>query len=194
MPPTVRMVARPGASVAASRPAVPAHPNDRPPTARPRTSSTGSPKLDKKYQQEQDKLFTRQEQEHRRLQQKQEQEHQRMQARPDEGRRPQLEQRHQQGTSRSCKIDNSKGTGILTGEKSLDDSPKPDQGTAELLRFCLRAKYAALVVKIPSPTCVYQTRHFPGFLFQNFPHFFIKLPDPELAPRPQPKSITAQFD
>ena len=94
MPPT----SRPGASIAASRPAVPVHPNDRPPTARPSISSTGSPKLDKKYQQEQDKLFARQEQEHRRLQQKQEHEHQRMQARPDERRRPQLEQRHQQQT------------------------------------------------------------------------------------------------
>ena len=98
MPPTARTATRPGDINTASRPAVPVHPNDRPPTARPSISSTGTPKLDKKYRQEQDKLFARQEQEHQRLQQKQEQEHQRMQARPDEGRRPQLEQRHQQQT------------------------------------------------------------------------------------------------
>jgi hypothetical protein len=98
MPPTARTAARPGASNTASRPVAPVHPNDRPPTARPSISNTGSPKLDKKYQQDQDRLFARQEQEHQRLQQKQEQEHQRMQARPDEGRRPQLEQRHQQQT------------------------------------------------------------------------------------------------
>ena len=98
MPPTARTAARPGAINTASRPVVPVHPNDRPPTARPSISSTGNPKLDKKYQQEQDKLFARQEQEHQRLQQKQEQEHQRMQARRDEVRRPQLEQRHQQQT------------------------------------------------------------------------------------------------
>jgi hypothetical protein len=100
MPPSARTAAQPGAGNTASRPAVPVHPNDRPPTARPSISNTGNPKLDKKYQQEQDKLFARQEQEHQRLQQRQQQDHQRMQGRPDERRRPQLEQRHQQQTQR----------------------------------------------------------------------------------------------
>ena len=98
VPPSARTVARPVASNTVSRPVTPVHPNDRPPTARPSIPNTGSPKLDKKYQQEQDKLFARQEQEHQRLQQKQEQDHQRMQGRPEEVRRPQLEQRHQQQT------------------------------------------------------------------------------------------------
>lgn len=99
VPPTARTAARPGARLAGPSTSVaPVHPNDRVPTARPSIANTGSPKLDKKYQQEQDKLFARQEQEHQRLQQKQEQEHQRMQARRDDVRRPQLEQRHQQQT------------------------------------------------------------------------------------------------
>src|SRR5436190_2226672 len=76
MPPSARTAARPGASNTASRPVNPVHPNDRPPTARPSISSTGRP-MNKKYQQDQEKLFARQEQERRKLQQKQEQEHQR---------------------------------------------------------------------------------------------------------------------
>jgi hypothetical protein len=98
-PPSARTVARPGASNTASRYVAPVHPNDRLPSARPSSSNTGSPKLDKKYQQEQQKLFARQDQERRKVQQKQEQEHQRMaQTRPDETRWRQVEQKHQQQT------------------------------------------------------------------------------------------------
>ena len=75
----------------------PPTPNDRPPTARPSISSTGRP-MNKKYQQDQEKLFARQEQERRKLQQKQEQEHQRMVQARSEARKAQLEQRHQQQT------------------------------------------------------------------------------------------------
>ena len=101
VPPTARSVARPGAAInTASRPVTPVHPNDRPPTARPSIPSTGRPNLDKRYQQEQDKLFARQEQEHRRLQQKQEQEHQRVAQGRADARTAQLEQRHQQQTQR----------------------------------------------------------------------------------------------
>jgi hypothetical protein len=98
MPPTARAVARPSASNTISRPVAPVHSNDRPPTARPSIPSTGSPKLDKRYQRDQEKLYARQEQERRKLQQKQEQEHQRMSARSDTRRGQQLEQRHQQQT------------------------------------------------------------------------------------------------
>ncbi len=98
MPPSARTAARPGASNRASRPIPPVHPNDRPPISRPSFSSTGSPKVDKKYQQDQEKLFAKQQQERLRLQQKQEQEHQRVGQAKSEARRPQLEQRHQQQT------------------------------------------------------------------------------------------------
>ena len=97
MPPSARTAVRPGASNTASRPVNPVHPNDRPPTARPSISSTGRP-MNKKYQQDQEKLIARQEQERRKLQQKQEQEHQRMVQARSEARKAQLEQRHQQQT------------------------------------------------------------------------------------------------
>src|SRR6266571_2326452 len=83
----------------AARPSTAAHPNELPAITRPTTSSTGNPNMDKKYQQEQEKLRARQDQERQKLQQKQEQEHQRvMQQKADEARKQQLEQTHQQQT------------------------------------------------------------------------------------------------
>jgi len=65
---------------------------DRPP-------STGNPKVDQKYQQQQDKMYAKQQQEHQKLQQKQDQEHQRAtQQRANDARQQQMEQRHQQQT------------------------------------------------------------------------------------------------
>jgi hypothetical protein len=75
------------------------HPRDLPPHVRPDAPNTGNPKVDQKYQQEQEKLRAKQEQQHQKLQQKQEQEHQRMeQQRVNEPKKQQLEQRHQQQT------------------------------------------------------------------------------------------------
>jgi hypothetical protein len=75
------------------------HAKDIQPHARPAPPNTGSPKLDQKYQQQQQKLYAQQEQEHQRLQQKQEQDHQRLaQQRANDGRTQQIEQKHQQQT------------------------------------------------------------------------------------------------
>ena len=83
----------------ADRPPTAVHPRELPPVTRPPAPSTGNPKVDKKYQQQQDRLFAQQEQERQKLQQKQEQEHQRMaQQKADDARRQQLEQQHQQQT------------------------------------------------------------------------------------------------
>jgi len=99
MPPAARTTAPRGSSYTASRTVTPVHPNDIRPPARSGISNTGNPKLDRKYQQEQDKLFARQQQERQRLQQRQEQEHQRLaRARANESRNRQLEQKHQQQT------------------------------------------------------------------------------------------------
>jgi hypothetical protein len=66
---------------------------------RPAPPNTGNPKLDQKYQQQQDKLIQKQNQQHQQLQQKQEQEHQRLaQKNADEARMQQVEQKHQQQT------------------------------------------------------------------------------------------------
>jgi hypothetical protein len=75
------------------------HPKELPPFERPARPNTGDANRDRKYQQQQDKLFAKQEQERQKLQQKQEQEHQRMERQnADQARRQQMEQRHQQQT------------------------------------------------------------------------------------------------
>jgi hypothetical protein len=74
------------------------HPHDLPPISRT-TPNTGNPKLDRKYQQQQDKVFAKQQQERDKLQQQQDQEHVKLdkQKAPD-AQRQQVEQKHQQQT------------------------------------------------------------------------------------------------
>jgi hypothetical protein len=83
----------------AAHPSTAVHPNELPPATRPATSNTGNPKLDKKTQQQWDKLSAKQDQERQKLQQKQEQDHQRLaQQKADDARKQQIEQQHQQQT------------------------------------------------------------------------------------------------
>ncbi|MGA8154018.1 MAG: YXWGXW repeat-containing protein [Terriglobales bacterium] len=75
------------------------HPNDIPPAEHSAPPNTGNPKLDKKYQQQQDKLYKKQNQEQQKLQQKQDQEHQRLaKQNANDARKQQMEQRHAQQT------------------------------------------------------------------------------------------------
>jgi hypothetical protein len=76
----------------------PVHPNEIPPTAKNAPYNTGNPNLDKKYQQQQDKLNAKQNQDRAKLQQKQEQDHQKMAKQADDARKQQVEQQHQQQT------------------------------------------------------------------------------------------------
>jgi len=79
--------------------AKPAHVRDLPPMERRSAPSSGNPKADQKYQQQQQKLQHRQDQERQKLVQRQEQDHQRLeQQRANDARRQQTEQRHQQQT------------------------------------------------------------------------------------------------
>ena len=81
----------------ASRP--PVHAKELPPLERPAPPNTGDPNRDRKYQQQQEKLFNKQNQERQKLTQRQEQEHQRIaQQSANEARSQQMEQRHQQQT------------------------------------------------------------------------------------------------
>ena len=74
------------------------HPHDLPPLARS-TPSTGNPKLDRKYQQQQDKQVAKQQQERDKLQQKQDQEHVQLdKQKANDTQRQQVEQSHQQQT------------------------------------------------------------------------------------------------
>lgn len=99
-----REVPRPGENAPGERtesnvPRPPAHASELQPHERPPAPNTGNPKLDQKYQQQQDKLYAKMQQEHQQLQQKQEQEHQRLQQQhASEAQRQQVEQRHQQQT------------------------------------------------------------------------------------------------
>jgi len=80
-------------------PRPPAHASEIQPHERPPAPNTGNPKLDQKYQQQQDKLIQKQNQQHQQLQQRQEQEHQRLaQKNANDTQKQQVEQRHQQQT------------------------------------------------------------------------------------------------
>jgi hypothetical protein len=74
------------------------HPHDLPPLAR-NTPNTGNPKLDKKYQRQQDKVVAKQQQERDKLQQQQDQEHVKLdKQKANEATKQQVEQKHQQQT------------------------------------------------------------------------------------------------
>src|SRR5579871_1387370 len=85
---------------ATARPNVVAHPKDLPPVQRS-APNTGNPKLDQKYQQQQDKVIAKQNQDRQKLQQKQDNQHQQLakqNAAP--AKMQQVEQQHQQQTQR----------------------------------------------------------------------------------------------
>jgi hypothetical protein len=82
-----------------ARPATFNHPRDLPAASRPPAPNTGNPKLDKKYQQQQDKVMAKQDQERQKLQSRQDQDHQKLaKQNANEGRQQQVEQKHQQQT------------------------------------------------------------------------------------------------
>lgn len=75
------------------------HPHDLPPVERGSAPNTGKPKLDQKYQQQQDKMVARQNQDREKLQQQQDREHQQLaKQNANADRQQQLEQKHQQQT------------------------------------------------------------------------------------------------
>ncbi len=81
------------------RTAPPVHAKDLPPLERPAAPNTGNPDLDKKYQQQQQDLYSRQNQERQQLQKQQDQDHQRAaQQKANDAKTQQMEQRHQQQT------------------------------------------------------------------------------------------------
>jgi hypothetical protein len=82
----------------AVRPSTAVHPHDLAPLARS-TPNTGNPKLDRKYQQQQEKQVAKQQQERDKLQQKQDQEHVKLdKQKANDAQKQQVEQKHQQQT------------------------------------------------------------------------------------------------
>jgi hypothetical protein len=103
-PPANRAASQPRTNTPAPRlennvsPSTASHAKDIQPHPRPASPNTGNPKLDQKYQQQQEKLYARQEQDHQKLQQKQEQDHRRLSQQASPARNQQIEQKHQQQT------------------------------------------------------------------------------------------------
>jgi hypothetical protein len=82
-----------------ARPSTAVHPHDLPAVEHPSLPSTGNPKQDQKYQQQQDKMLAKQQQERDKLQQQQDREHQQAsKQQANQERQQQMEQRHQQQT------------------------------------------------------------------------------------------------
>jgi hypothetical protein len=82
----------------AARPNATVHPRELPPLARS-TPNTGNPKLDRKYQQQQEQQIAKQQQERDKLQQKQDQEHVKLdKQKASDAQRQRVEQQHQQQT------------------------------------------------------------------------------------------------
>jgi hypothetical protein len=89
--------ARAGNNGSAANPAI--HPKELPPVERGPAPNTGNPKLDQKYQKQQEKLAAQQEKERQKLQQQQDKEHQQMaKQHADQAANQRLEQKHQQQT------------------------------------------------------------------------------------------------
>ena len=76
----------------------PNHVRELPHPERPSAPNTGNPKLDKKYQQQQQKLYAQQDKERTKISQQQEKEDQRIAKQKNESAKQQVEQRHQQQT------------------------------------------------------------------------------------------------
>jgi hypothetical protein len=97
-PPANRGAAAPPAEKG-GRPATAVHPNDLPAMERPAAPNTGNANLDKKYQQQQQKLQQQQDKERQKLQQQQDKEHQQLtKQNANDQQKQQIEQKHQQQT------------------------------------------------------------------------------------------------
>jgi YXWGXW repeat-containing protein len=85
---------------ATERPNLVIHPKDAPSGQRPAPPNTGDSRLDKKYQQEQEKMAEQQAKEREKLQQKQDKEDQRSAKQHDQGRQQETERKHQKETQK----------------------------------------------------------------------------------------------
>ncbi|MGB2677427.1 MAG: hypothetical protein WAN12_10140 [Candidatus Acidiferrum sp.] len=114
----------------AARPSTAVHPRDLPPVARPSTPNTGNPKLDKKYQQQQNQQIAKQQQERDKLQQKQDQEHQKLaKQNASEGQKQQVEQKHQQQTQQLAQKHTQQQQKLQTKQQPpSQNSAKPPKG------------------------------------------------------------------
>lgn len=102
------------------------HAKELPPLERPAAPNTGNEQLNKKYQQQQEKLYNKQVQERQNLQAKQEQEDQRLQQqRASQAKVQQQEQRHQQQTQQMYQRHNQQTQQLQSKQQSSHGGSKP---------------------------------------------------------------------
>jgi WXXGXW repeat (2 copies) len=102
------------------------HPNELPPVERRGPPNTGNPKQDRKYQQQEEKLFAKQEKDRQKLQQQQERDHQRLaRQNADEARKQQTEQRHQQQTEHMVQKQTQQQQRLQERQQPRSASPPP---------------------------------------------------------------------
>jgi hypothetical protein len=112
-----------------SRPANNVHVRDLPPPERRTAPSTGNPKLDQKYQKQQQKLNAQQDRDRQKLQQRQEQDHQRLaQQRDAQARSQQLEQKHQQQTQQLQQRHETQQQHIQQRQQPRQSESRPPKG------------------------------------------------------------------
>ncbi len=84
----------------AERPSTATHVRELPPAERPAAPNTGNPKVDQKYQQQQEKLYAQQQKERQKVAQQQDKEDQKLaKQNASDAKKQQQEQRHQQQTT-----------------------------------------------------------------------------------------------
>ena len=114
-----------------ARPNPAIHPRDLPPRERPASPTTGDPRLDKKYQQQQEKLQQQQARDREKLQQRQDRDDQRVsKQRADQARQQQTEQRHQQETQKLVEKHNQQQQKMQQRQQS-QSRPEPSKPPKE---------------------------------------------------------------
>jgi WXXGXW repeat (2 copies) len=103
------------------------HPKDLLPNSHLTGPNTGHPDEDKKYQQEQQKLYTQQEQERQQLQQKQVQEHQHATQQSNSQQTQELEKQHQQQTEQMAQHHYQQQVQMSEHQQSRANQPQPHQ-------------------------------------------------------------------
>jgi hypothetical protein len=114
---------------ATASPRTPVHPSDLAPIGHPAAPNTGNPKLDQKYQKQQESMVAKQTQERQKLQKQQDNEHQQQtQHKANDAAKQQLEQKHTQQTQQMADRHTQQQQAMQTRQQPAHQSapaPKP---------------------------------------------------------------------
>ena len=110
----------------APRPLNSVHAKELPPLNRPNAANEGNTKQARKFEQQQQSLYSRQQKERQQLEQRQQREDQRYQSRPNPPRQQQTEQRHQQQTQQMYQRHETQRQQLQTRQPRMEARP-PEQ-------------------------------------------------------------------